>query len=449
MYYLCDKIIKVNRKMCSSRLLRYFFMMARRYGNHIYVLVIFLFLTIGLIYSFYLGNQLKFPDERLYLAIAKNIAGGKGYSFDGVEPTAFLPPVYPLLLSIFIKLGFSIPLLRYLNFIFLSLSLVIIHSILRHEKAEIGIGPVSLLMGAYGVLFYTAGTFYPQTLFSLVLIMMVRVAICIDFNWIKAVLFGALSAMIVLVHGSGVFVPPVIGLWVLSRSHERRKIVTRLGLSVVIAMLFISLWSFRNYSAFHRIIPLTTHGGDTLYIGNNPHTCLSAWYDYVNDDFYKQVSKLPEPDQNSYYVKRTLDFWKNQPIKAARLYLFKFVNYFNFKNNLCVTREFNTWRSVIMFITYYPLVLCLILRLLYMRRFPLEDIEWLLLSLYTASALFYALFLPRIRFRLPYDLLLITSIGFMSSLIARNCHLLGRINNENQVHDNDIFTCKKQISVEN
>ncbi len=421
---------------------------SERYGNRIYLLVILLFLTGGLVYSLYLGNTLRFPDERLYLSIAKNIALGNGYSFDGLKPTAFLPPIYPLVLAVFFKAGLSIPAIRYLNFIYLALCLVVIRSILRHEKAENGTMIASVLLLAYGVLFYTAGTFYPQTLFTLCLLLIVRVAVS-RFGFISALCFGALSALIILIHGTGVFVPPVVALWLFFNAGRKIDVIKKLSVSLLVALLCISLWTFRNYTAFHRFIPLTTHGGDTLYIGNNPHTTLSAWYNYVNDDCYKEASRLPEPDQNSYYIRRTIEFWTGHPLQAIKLYLEKLIEYFNFRNNLCVTKEFNTWRSILMFITYYPLLMCLVIRLLYIKKYPMASLEWMLLSLYIVSALFHALFLPRIRFRLPYDVLLIAFIGYMFALVARNYPQIGlACKQTGPAYGNDTNVVKNQISPE-
>ncbi|MCF6188732.1 MAG: hypothetical protein L3J49_14810, partial [Desulfobulbaceae bacterium] len=102
---------------------------------------------------------------------------------------------------------------------------------------------------------------------------------------------------------------------------------------------------------------------------------------------------------------------------AIKLYLTKLVDYFNFYDHLYVEQEFSLLRRVIMFVTYYPLLLCLILRLIFSRRVPLSKTEKLLVAIYITSALFYAVFLPRIRFRLPFDAVLIAHVGIMYSLL--------------------------------
>lgn len=390
-----------------------------RYNHTVFYGAALFFLVAGMAYSFFRGACLNFPDERQYFAIAHNLAAGYGFSLDGASPTALFPPLYPLVMASFLKLGAAIPMLRFLNFVFLTASLFVIRSILRHEKAETGIGICALLITAYGVLFYTAGTLYPQTLYTLVLLLLVRYTLNRNRNIISTIFFGVLCAMLILVHSTGVFIPPVAGLWIIFSAPDRKKAFMRVCASALVAIACVSIWGIRNYEVFHRFIPLTTHGGDTLYIGNNPHTSLTAWYDYVNDDFYQEASSLPETEQNPYYLKKTMEFWTTQPATAIKLYFRKLAEYFNYYNNLFINSEFGTARKIIMFVTYYPLLICLAVRLFFMKKIPLSSTEKLFVIIYFASALFHALFIPRIRFRLPYDALLITHIGVMYSILSQ------------------------------
>ena len=408
-----------------SRIISTLTLITERYGNTVFHGAALFFLIGGMAYSFLRGECLNFPDERQYFAIAQNLASGNGFSLDGASSTALFPPVYPLVMAAFLKMGASIPLLRFMNFVFLTSSLYVIRSILRHERTESGVGLCALLMTAYGVLFYTAGTLYPQTLFTLILLLLVRCALNRNADITCTIFFGILCALLMAVHSTGVFIPPVAGLWIIFSSNDRKRTFKRVFISALVATACISLWTIRNYTVFHRFIPLTTHGGDTLYIGNNPHTSLSAWYDYVNDDYYQEASRLPEPEQNSYYLRKTFEFWTTQPGTATALYFRKLAEYFNYYNNLFVSSEFNVMKRVIMFISYYPLLACLIIRLILIKKTPLTSTEKLLAIIYIISALFHALFIPRIRFRLPYDVLLITHIGIMYAIFKERIKSLG------------------------
>jgi len=389
----------------------------QRHNENIFRFTVLFFLITGFIYSYWKGCNLNFPDERQYYAIAVNLASGAGFSLDGIGPTALFPPIYPIFMAICIKAGASIPMLRFANFIFLACSLGVTRSILRHQRAEAGLGISAILMAGYCVIFYTAGTLYPQTLFTLVLLLLLRVTLEKNRSITSTVAFGVLCGLLMLIHSTGVFIPPIVGLWIIFSSQDRKKAVWKVTASALVALACISIWATRNYKVFNRFIPLTTHGGDTLYIGNNPHTSLSAWYDYINDDYYQEASSLPETEQNPYYLKKTMEFWTTQPATAVKLYLRKLAEYFNYYNNLFINSEFGAAQKIIMFITYYPLLICLAVRLLFMKKIPLSPAEKLFVIIYIASAFFHALFIPRIRFRLPYDALLITYIGIMYSII--------------------------------
>ncbi len=395
--------------------LQSFFIFVEQYRNPIVHGCALFFLVAGLIYSYSLGDTLRYPDAQKYYAVAINVAGGNGYSVDGVNPTAFFVPVWPLVLALFIKLGAPIWVLRYLNFIFLAACVYIIRSILRQNKAEAGAPIAAVLLIGYGVLFYTAGTLYTQTLATLEILLIVRLVIGQPFGYGRAVALGGLSALLILTHPSGVFIPPLVVFWLLlpKNLHLFQKTVV----SALVAVFLISFWSYRNYTVFDRFIPITSHGADTLYFGNNPDISLDAWYTHFYDDEWQEIKKLSEAEQNSYYLHKTLEFWSQEPGVAIKLYLTKLVHYFNFYDHLYVEQEFNLWRQVVMFVTYYPLLLCLVLRLILVYRVPLSRTEKLLVAIYITSALFYAVFLPRIRFRLPFDAVLIAHIGIMYSLL--------------------------------
>jgi hypothetical protein len=386
-----------------------------QHQNTVAHLAAFFFLTVGFAYCLYLGNEIRFPDEKQYFKIAQNLVAGNGFSINGTEPTAIFPPVYPLFLALFVKCGAPVFMLRYLNFIALALCVYVIRSILHHEKAQSGTALSAILLAGYGVLFYTAGTLYTQTLYTLVLLCIVRLAIVRPFGYFQAMLLGLLSALIIMIHPTGVFIPPLVVLWLFFPRNY--PIIKKGAVAALIAVACVAIWSYRNYTAFDRFIPFTSHGGDTLYIGNNPNTSLTSWYNYIYDDYYIEANKLPEIEQNRYYLHKTLEFWTGHTADAVQLYLVKLLDYFNFRNNLFLPSEFSRVREVIMFITYYPLLLCLILRLLFAVKAPLSRTESLLVTIYLVSALFHAIFLPRIRFRLPYDAVLITHIGIMFSLL--------------------------------
>lgn len=410
--------------MLRNKLLQTYIITLDQHSNRIVYLITFIFLFAGFIYSLHLGNELRFPDEKQYHLIAEHIANGTGFSIVNSEPTAARPPLYPVFLSLAIYMGAPIILLRYLNFCILALCLYVIRSILRHENVSSGSGLSAIFFLGYGVLFYTAGTLYPQTLFTLLLLCIIRLIISKSFGYSKTVLFGLLSGLIILTHPTGIFIPPLAVIW---RFYPRNYHIIWKGLiAAVITVGCISIWSYRNYVIFDRFIPFTSHGGDTLYIGNNPNTSVASWHSYYEKGLHLEASKLPEYEGNRYYLKKTIQFWTEHTGQAIQLYLYKVVYHFNFRNTFTVKSQNRIIYDIIMFATYYPLLICLVLRILYAIKFPLTRTESLLVTIYLVSALFHAIFLPRIRFRLPYDAVLICHIGIMYSILAKKNYAKSR-----------------------
>jgi hypothetical protein len=77
-----------------------------------------------------------------------------------------------------------------------------------------------------------------------------------------------------------------------------------------------------------------------------------------------------------------------------------------------------------MLLGYGLLLGILLLRFAHLRRHPLTELEVLLLALYLGGGMAYAIYFTRIRFRLPFDWLL---IALDAMFIAR---LLGGIRRE-------------------
>jgi len=363
------------------------------------------FLLAGFFYSLYLGNSFRFPDEEYYYIFATNLAEGRGFTFDGVNPCAWRTPGYPLFLMPFLKLGASVVFLRYLNFIALASLPYIIRAILRHVNAEPGSSVSSILLVGYGVLFYTAGTLYPQTMVTLVMLIMFWLTTGAHFSYRHALIFGLLSASLIMLHPTTIFIPPLILIWMFTRYTW--PLLRKAALTIVVIIICFSPWIYRNYKAFGDFIPLSTQAGLNLYTS----------YDKIVTDVETDTDSMDEINRDRFYIRKTISIWKEHPIQSMKQYALKVLNHFNFQNKFYVKSEFNKLRSIIMFVTYYPLLLCLISRLLFIRKIPLRNIEVLFILTYFVSALFHAIFHTRIRYRLPYDVLLITHIGIMFSYI--------------------------------
>ncbi len=375
-----------------------------------------IFLFCGLFYSIHLGNELNFPDEKVYHQLASNMVEGKGYTLDGTTPSSWRTPGYPAFLAPFMLLGANITFLRYLNFIVLAGCIYLMRAILRDEGAESGIVLSAMYVLLYGVLFYTAGTLYPQTLFTLLLLIQIRLMQSTPFTKTRAIIFGLVSAAIIMVHPTGIFLPPLLIIWLCVWKGWNN--LSKGLISALVVILCFAPWWYRNYKVYNAFVPISAHGGDTLYWGNNPNTNVNAWWKSITEDVTEQTRGMSEIEEDRYYKSLAVKFWREQPGNAFKLYMKKLLHHFNFRNKYHSAEDSNFLRDLVMFTTYYPLLLCLLIRLLYIRKKPLSKIESLFILIYFSSALFHAIFLTRIRFRLPYDVVLITHVGLMFTMFT-------------------------------
>jgi len=376
-------------------------------GSAAVAALVVLALAFGLAYAVYLGDQAPYIDEVDYLAIATNLATKQFFSGDGQHPNAWRAPVYPLLLGGLVRLGVPTWGLRLLNFTALALAVWLIAAIARRQSTALGGLLAAALIFAYPVLFYAAGRFFPQTLAGLLLVLLVYLM----GRARSAFAFAGAG----LVYGALVLTVPVFMFhaWVLAGWLLLVHGWTGLRWSLLVmasASLVVAVWVVRNYLVFG-VALVTTASGGTLLWGNSPYATIGGADVEFLFRYYAEAAKLGEVESNAYYTAEALRYIRENKLEALGFYLLKVANHFNFYNEHFLSSEGSTLRTLVMLVTYGPLLLLLIVRLLQWRRFPLGPVELLLAVLYVSAAFVYAIFHTRIRYRVPFDYLLLTMVG--------------------------------------
>lgn len=367
-------------------------------------------LLAGGLYALVLGNHLRFlPDEAEYLQLATHLAEGRGYSLDGQSPTAFRAPGYAVFLSIFVALGARVIHLRLVNVLALALSLPLVFTLLRRHgdppAAAVGV----LLVLAYPVLLFTAGTLYPQTLAALLFLFCLALLTTSSFGLRQALLAGLVLGSLILTVPIFIITLPVMLVWKV-RADPGRFIRPALAL-LAMTLACLTLWSTRNLAALGAVVPLTTSVGVNLLYGNS-ETATPNGGTTVDISSYEEAAQyLEEVEQDRFYRDATMAYVQDHLPRTAGLYALKVLNYFNFRNRLETDAEASLLRDVAMLLTYGTLLSLGLFRLAQQSTYPLAGFEKLLLGLYVLSALAYGVFFPRIRFRLPFDYLLIMLVA--------------------------------------
>ena len=371
----------------------------------------------GVAYTLLLGETLRYPDEREYVRIASHLNAGRGYTLDGATPTAYRPPGYTVLCALGLRCGGGIAGVRILNLACLLLCVDCVFRLARKHGVP-GAGCFAALgVVGYPVFAYTAGTLYPQTLAACLLLFTLRFYFGGALDLRRSALCGVLMGMLILTAPAFVFVLLVLLAFTVLEATPRRAALVPCAVLLAGACVIAMPWQIRNQRRFGATFFVSTNGGINLLLGNSESTTPNAG---VNVDVSRYtVTGLGEVERDRHYRRAAMAYVRENPVRAAGMYALKFLNYFNFRNRLRVASEQSWPRDVTMLVTYGGLLLLVAARLLLVRRHPLSRFEGFALWLYVLNGAFAAVFITRIRLRLPFDWLLVCIAGTAAA------HLLG------------------------
>lgn len=391
--------------------------LAERYGERIARLAALLIFLAGCLYALSLGDRLRFlPDESDYLALASNLLTQGKYSLDGSSPSVYRAPGYPIYLLPFIALNVGLAPLRIASFATLALSAYALYRLLALVRGKAaGLLGILLLVG-YPVLFFTAGTLYPQTLTGLMFVL-VLLLISGPPGRARSLAAGLLLGWLVLTVPTFVFTLPVFLVWLLLDTPRRW---VQAGLLAGGALLLFGAWTARNWLVFDTFVFVSANSGENLLVGNSPRSRANAGRTVSFADYEVLAAQMDEVERDRFFRQAALDYIRQNPGEAAGLYLEKVWNYFNYRNELVSEVGGLSAINLVMLLTYGSLLALGLLRVLLVHWYPLHRFEALLVLLYVLSALVTAVFFTRIRFRLPFDyLLLALDALFVDWLVRR------------------------------
>jgi len=377
------------------------------------IVLLVLYVMAGIAYSFLLPAVGRFPDEKEYLALSNHLVHGPGFSMDGVHLTASRSPGYVFFLAALQTFGAGVGVMRVAQFFLMAGTIFLACRLCHQGRRETDLLLVTGLVLLYPVLFYTAATLYPQTLAGFLFIaalaqlLSVKRGLLLDLT--TGVTFGAL--MVVVPTFALTFVLALGAAWLLKLLRWPSALIMILAAGVV-----ISGWTIRNEVEFHQFVPFASNSGNNFLIGNCENTVPYGGSGNVDRTRYWKIAQdrgLDEFQQDRFFQQAAFAWIEQHPGQAAVLYLEKTLNYFNVWNEYAPgsQAEVSFWKQVVMAVSYVVLLALLAWRLLEMKRFPLSAQERLLLSVYVLSSFTLAIFLTRIRFRLPYDYLIIAMIA--------------------------------------
>jgi len=376
------------------------------------------------------GDALRYPDEHDYQALAKHLIAGEGYLDEAGAPTAYRPPGYPFFLSVVFRISERPLFAKLLNALAYALSAGLI-CLLVGRVNRLGRLFVAPLFVLYPIGLYTASTLYPQTLGTLLLLIVISLILGRKTH-LRIGLAGLCFGALVLVVPAWLLLAPLIGLILFFQTPSQHRIglVDRLkqgllwqrGLVFGILMLAVlAPWAMRNARVFNAFIPVSTNSGLNLLLGNSENTTANSGVNVDIRRYDRQVTELNDAEKDKKLRGFAMDWISDNRGAAAKLYGAKALNYFNFRNKLYVQAEASKAKDAIMFISYYFLLGLALIRLSLglLKKLTLSPVERSLYLIYIGNAFVAAIFFTRLRFRVPFDALLIGIVAIFLGVILQ------------------------------
>jgi hypothetical protein len=365
------------------------------------------------------GNQTRWPDELDYVGIAKRLVSGFGFVNQELQPSAFRPPGYPFVIFLIYQIHESILLAKIVNVFALSATAWLLSLIVK-AVAPGGRIFAPLLVLIYPLFIYSSSVLVPQILGGFMFVLVVYLLIKYPKLKVSAVACGVTFGVLILMipYFSMVFFCLTALLFIVNRT-SRLYNTKFIALFLFATVLVVGPWVVRSSLLFDKFVFISTNSGINLLYGNSEN----AGYDtgvVVDISKYSNTKGMNEAELDGYYKKSAISWVVNHPADAAGLYLQKVVNYFNFKNKLGTKSEESLFKNALLFFTYYPLLIVVVVRCTLWRQYKFTWPELLLYILYFGNAFLSAIFFTRIRFRVPFDFLLVAMVSIFIGYIRES-----------------------------
>ena len=211
--------------------------------------------------------------------VAYSLASGKGFSSPfraDTGPTAWLTPVYPLLLAGIFRLFGAYTFHAFLAAMGLNIfasTLTCVPIFFAGERiAGRGIGAAGAWLWAVfpNAILLSVESMWDQSLGALLAAAILWATLAVEGSrrrrdWCG---YGALWGLALMTNPALVALLPILMGWLVYRARRRASSVF---LALVVIVLCCAPWTARNYVVFHRFVPFRSVLGLSLWLGNNEH----------------------------------------------------------------------------------------------------------------------------------------------------------------------------------
>ena len=235
-----------------------------------------LVLRLAFAFGYWTGKPLT-HDEREYLALAQNIAAGRGFTYPAAEPGQPEPerfgraPVYPLFLALVDVVSGPaalLPAIKAVQAAVGALCVWLVALIAGRVAGERGATAAAWIAAIYPPLVWTPAYVFSETLYmALALANVIAVDRALaraaqPGGWLWCGLVGGLAALTRPAH---LFFLLLLGVYLVVRRRPAAAVIAAAG-----ALVTIAPWTARNWQEYGRPILIASEGGITFWTGNHP-----------------------------------------------------------------------------------------------------------------------------------------------------------------------------------
>ncbi len=376
---------------------------ARR--NWLVAILLLATLTRLLVVLVFFGDYRPRYDAAQYQSTAQNFLKGRGLIVNE-DLKAYRTPLPGLYIAgIYAVFGPSVRAVQIANVLLGVFTVWLIYDLVRRSFGIVPARWSALCVSLYPLLLFYTGTLLSETLGILLL------AIALWLVWLlrnkSATWFapvGVVLGLAALTRQTALAIAVVMVLWTLVGRRAKGWWCRSSPALIIFSCMVLTLtpWTIRNYFVVGKFVPLTSQGGSSLWLANNPLADGSGAGGNVLH--IPEVEAFPEAERGAAYQQLAVQFIREDPLRFAWLALRRLQYFWHLGYH-------GEGRAEIAFLVIYLPMLGLATIGIWRGWQLNRHAVLLLLVIPLALTAVHMVFLPAGRYRLPAELAMCTLAG--------------------------------------
>jgi hypothetical protein len=256
-------------------------------------------------------KSLPIADSKYYVQHAQSLIATGSYLNEWGHYTAFWPIGLPALLRVYAFISPDVILMAKLfNILINSLYIYVIYRLFAGELTE----KQRVLLLAVLILFpnnlFSSNIIMGDYIFSLLLWFAVFLNLKFKENLYAYISIGIIAGLMSYIRPTGLLFPLIIFIVIFDKNNIIKSVK---HISVVILLMLVTLapWIYRNYEIFHSLVPVSTNGGYNFLMGNHCNATGG-----VNFTFPYDIQNPDEVAEGNKAYRTALGDMQSNPVKA-------------------------------------------------------------------------------------------------------------------------------------